>query len=180
MRVCVSKERFRTCQVGSGQSRQRVGRGIGVCMYVYDMWAGSWVGSDSLRSAHCRSATSSTLTAQQFGVAEAPLQRRDAWRLALPAKAGTAVVREALARKAATMVVVVVKCMVGGFLGVWVAGGIGNGWGWLGSRLIGIDCVSDGSVWDGMGGRNVGIWVVLYRYLLRGKICLGLAVMGGT
>ena len=66
-----------------------------------------------LRSAHCRSATLRTLTAQQFGVAAVPLQRTVAWRLALPLKVGMAVVREALVRAMAAMMVVV-KCMVGG------------------------------------------------------------------
>ena len=64
----------------------------------------------SLRSAHCRSAKLRTLTAQQFGVSAAPVQRSDAWRLALPLNVGTAMVREALARAAAMMVV---KYMMG-------------------------------------------------------------------
>lgn len=66
--------------------------------------------SSSLRLAHCKSARLRTLTAQQFGVADAPLQRTEAWRLALPLKVGMAMVREALARAKAMMVVV--KCMV--------------------------------------------------------------------
>ena len=66
-----------------------------------------------LRSAHCRSATLRTLTAQQFGVAAVPLQRTAAWRLALPLKVGTAMVREALVRATAAMRVVV-KCMFDG------------------------------------------------------------------
>ena len=66
--------------------------------------------SSSLRSAHCKSATLRTLTAQQFGVADAPLQRTEAWRLALPLKVGMAMVREALAR--AKAMTVVVKCMM--------------------------------------------------------------------
>lgn len=55
------------------------------------------------------------MTAQQFGVAAVPLQRREAWRLALPLKeVGVAVVREALKRKAAMVVKCMLDCIEGG------------------------------------------------------------------
>lgn len=63
----------------------------------------------SLRSAQSKSARLSTLTEQHCGVASKPSQRTDAWRLALPLKVGTPMVRAALARAAAMMAV---KCMV--------------------------------------------------------------------
>lgn len=68
-------------------------------------------------SAQSKSARLSTLTEQHCGVASKPSQRTDAWRLALPLKVGTPMVRAALARAAAMMAV---KCMVG-FEG-WMGG----------------------------------------------------------
>ena len=65
-----------------------------------------------LRSAHCRSARSRTLTAQRFGVAGAPLQRRGAWRLAVRVEVGMAVVREVVVRRVKARMAVVVKCVV--------------------------------------------------------------------
>ncbi len=50
-------------------------------------------GERSVRLAHCRSARSRTLTAQQLGVWERPEQRRGAWRLAGWGKVGIAVAR---------------------------------------------------------------------------------------
>ena len=80
---------------------------IGHSSRAHDMEGYDAIG---LRLAHCKSATFRTLTAQQLGVADAPLQRTEAWRLALRLKAGMAVVKEVRVRRAAMTVVV---CMVG-------------------------------------------------------------------
>ena len=61
------------------------------------------------------------LTAQQFGLLSAPVQRTEVLRLAMSVRAGVAVVKEVAAR-IATMVVVV-KCMV-----YWVRGELNFGW----------------------------------------------------
>ena len=74
---------------------------------------GNWV--SCLRFAHCKSTTPRMLTAQQFGLLSAPVQRAELLRLSMPLRPGAAMVKEVAAR-IATMVVVV-KCMV-----YWVRG----------------------------------------------------------
>lgn len=116
-----------------------------------------------LRSAHCRSARLRTLTAQRFGVAEAPLQGRGDWRLALPVEVGMAVGEGGGGEEGEGE----------DGRGGEVHGGL---WGWLGGWLVIVVGLEDWlRRWWWMCGTNVG-FPLFFMVVCSGGFCIGLAV----